>query len=1306
MHLDLATGYYSSIAVNPTNGNPAIAFNEAYEVSLNYAYYVGNGSGNCRLNTNWVCEVVEKNPLQRYGKYASLGFNASGQAMIGYRDENDAAVKYAIRDGGNSGCTGGDTDWSCEGVLTTGNVGYNVALAVDGNNKAGIAHKEEASDDLLYAYRVGGGGGSGCSDSDWTCVVVDTANNSGDGIDLAFDSSNKAGISYLDITSQTLRYAFNVGSDGTGCTGSTNAGTWYCETVASTTATGALVTAIAFDSSNYAAIAYYDAAGTDLEYALRNLGNSGCSDADWTCESIMTIDSVGSYPSLVFNGGIARIATLRTTGNDLIYTFRTPSASCDNANWTCEVVYSTNNSGYYNGLAFNGSNQAVISYLDSTDRDLMFAVRDSGNSNCADADWTCTDIEGNSMNVIKYVSLKYDNTNVPAVVYKEDTNDNLIYARYVGTGGTGCFDAAWTCETVYSTGNIGERPSLAFNSSGVAGISFYNTDTADLMYAFRTAGSGCADSDWTCETVNSTFDVGSYSSLAYDSSNKAGIGYFNETSDDLIYAYRVGGGGGSGCDDTDWTYCEALDTTDDQGRYVSLAFHPTTNDASGNDAAALSYKNDTADDLRYALRDGGNTGCGAGDADWTCINVHTTSDAGNYSSIAFNASNVATISFQNATASDLMYAINDGGGGGSDCTTTSWTCETVKSSGTTGLNTSLAHINGNAVIAYYDSTNGDAEYTRRVGSGSGSGCADTDWRCETIHNGDHNSGDDGVSIAISGGSNVGVAYTAFTSRGIMYTSFIDNTASSVGYTADNVIPTAQVTQATDGTGIMTVTFKIKDLDGNADTLNTFEYSVNGGSSWSAPTNGDTSQAIYISTAGDNWSTKAGANYSTATTLGAATAHSFKFNTKHANLTGLNSVDQSDVQVRFKANDGVVSSAFGVSENFSVDNLNPATLTQANIVSRPNAGNITVTVSASFTEGNPNTNQFYAQINNGGYGSATNGTSNTAAPSNQATTIAAVDGDDCVTDVKVVHTDDFGNAVTNENTSPSVSCVLPYTPVVPTVSSTGPNDIRVIINAHGSETGAVQYAVRARKDSVTKYLAANGTLADSEDWTLSASQPLTVTGLLSSSSYIFDVKARNPNDTANTETNFSGTATVLTQYDRPMSVKYDDHGSQNVNRRHESVNLNTELLQEVVQEKRAIDEKIIELVKEDPVPISRSDPFLGLTLTLSSDSRGIILQWKDPHFEEPKIVELYRNYAPVRTSLTLYQGLNFGDQTYLDTNVEPGKAYYYQVKALSQTNNFVSSAILGIKIPGNGNGYVPPSLVQDLLDALIGVINPF
>jgi len=146
-----------------------------------------------------------------------------------------------------------------------------------------------------------------------------------------------------------------------------------------------------------------------------------------------------------------------------------------------------------------------------------------------------------------------------------------------------------------------------------------------------------------------------------------------------------------------------------------------------------------------------------------------------------------------------------------------------------------------------------------------------------------------------------------------------------GYTADNVIPSAQISQATDGSGLITITWKARDGQSQNVTLKTFQYSTDGGSTWNAPTNGDASASLST-----NWNNNGGGGWTTATTFAAAAAHSFTFNTKHADVSGINGTDQSDIRVRFTLNDGGIdSSSPAISDSVRVDDLSPtSTITGA------------------------------------------------------------------------------------------------------------------------------------------------------------------------------------------------------------------------------------------------------------------------------------------------------------------------------------------------------------------------------------------
>ena len=163
-----------------------------------------------------------------------------------------------------------------------------------------------------------------------------------------------------------------------------------------------------------------------------------------------------------------------------------------------------------------------------------------------------------------------------------------------------------------------------------------------------------------------------------------------------------------------------------------------------------------------------------------------------------------------------------------------------------------------------------------------------------------------------------------------------------GYTEDNVIPTAQISQSTDGDGIITIRFKIKDSTNDPCTIHTFQYSADDGNNWDAPANGDDSESM-----SSGWKDNSGSNYSSAADFDSAEEHTFSFNTKHQDATGLDGEDQSDVRVRFTINDGTYDSSSPVtSESFRVDNLAPTTGTITIVDSDGYTNDATLTLEVS------------------------------------------------------------------------------------------------------------------------------------------------------------------------------------------------------------------------------------------------------------------------------------------------------------------------------------------------------------------------
>ncbi|MFA6322491.1 MAG: hypothetical protein WCX71_03350, partial [Candidatus Buchananbacteria bacterium] len=254
-------------------------------------------------------------------------------------------------------------------------------------------------------------------------------------------------------------------------------------------------------------------------------------------------------------------------------------------------------------------------------------------------------------------------------------------------------------------------------------------------------------------------------------------------------------------------------------------------------------------------------------------------------------------------------------------------------------------------------------------------------------------------------------------------------------------------------------------------------------------------------------------------------------------------NKSNMQVRVRAKDKFQNQgSYAISSNFSLDTLPPATLVQSDLKAQPNAGDTTVLIGGTFTEINPNINDFKVAINGADYGAATAGNSNTAAPANQVTAVgASLTGHDYISKVEIVHADDYGLSFANENLNPDVSYkyVKPYTPLAPTLSNPVTNRLDLLVNAAIGEASDLAYAIY--ETTQNKFVQSDGTLGNNAVWQVSGTASgqwghntgvvgqVRITGLSSPvANYIFKVKSRNPSDSAHaasSESAYSATAQI-------------------------------------------------------------------------------------------------------------------------------------------------------------------------------------
>jgi hypothetical protein len=215
---------------------------------------------------------------------------------------------------------------------------------------------------------------------------------------------------------------------------------------------------------------------------------------------------------------------------------------------------------------------------------LLFLALGGASASATDGpEWQFQIVDGSEVppyDVGQYSSIALDPQGIPHISYYDDVNGDLKYASQIAQGVDTADD--WKVETVDSSGDVGRYTSLAIDAYGIAHISYYDSSYGDLKYTRQLTETG-----WFSETVDLSGDVGKYSSLALDAGGNPHISYYDFDLKDLKYAFFDGSG---------WVLPEnPVDGSGDVdvGTHTSLAL-----DSSG--FPHISYIDNTLKALKYA----------------------------------------------------------------------------------------------------------------------------------------------------------------------------------------------------------------------------------------------------------------------------------------------------------------------------------------------------------------------------------------------------------------------------------------------------------------------------------------------------------------------------------------------------------------------------------------------------------------------------------------------------------------------------------------------------------------------------------
>ena len=309
---------------------------------------------------------------------------------------------------------------------------------------------------------------------------------------------------------------------------------------------------LALDARGNPVISYHDFDNRALK--LVKCGTADCSSGN----SIQTVDSagfVGFFTSLALDARGNPVISYYDLSNDALKLVHCGNADCSSGN-SIQTVDSAGFVGEHTSLVLDASGNPVISYYDNSNGALKLVK--CGNADCS---------SGNSIQTVDagdvgwYNSLVLDARGNPVISYYDSFNEAL---KLVHCGNADC-SSGNSIQTVDSAGDVGRYSSLVLDASGNPIISYYDFDNDDLKLVH--CGNADCSSGNSIQTVDSAGFVGTFTSLALDTSGNPVISYYGNAALKLVH-----------CGNADCSSGNSIQTVDSAGgEYTSLAL-----DASGN----------------------------------------------------------------------------------------------------------------------------------------------------------------------------------------------------------------------------------------------------------------------------------------------------------------------------------------------------------------------------------------------------------------------------------------------------------------------------------------------------------------------------------------------------------------------------------------------------------------------------------------------------------------------------------------------------------------------------------------------------
>jgi hypothetical protein len=356
-------------------------------------------------------------------------------------------------------------------------------------------------------------------------------------------------------------------------------------------------TDIAIGVDGFPIFSYFANLNSNSVLKVAHCGDASCTVSLASTSTVDSLNGAGAYSSLAIGSdGFPVIAYYATTTADLLFA-KCNNATCSSSNTS--ILDSTGIVGSNPSIVIGSDGFPVISYHDRTNQDLKIA--------------RCTDISCSSP-VISVVDSTNDNGYYSAIALGPDGNlvigyngdgvdcsyleCHLRFARYVGTGGTGCSSSAWSCVAVDSTGNVGRYVSLAIGTDGFPVMSYKDVTNGYLKFA-KCANLSC--SSVVTSTVDSASSLSGFlGSVAIGSDGYPAISYFDNT----IYTLRFAKCQNTSCSPTASSTANLPATSASYATFLDDAGY---NNVASSDNAYDSLSSATSSRLAYNFKKASTT---------------------------------------------------------------------------------------------------------------------------------------------------------------------------------------------------------------------------------------------------------------------------------------------------------------------------------------------------------------------------------------------------------------------------------------------------------------------------------------------------------------------------------------------------------------------------------------------------------------------------------------------------------------------------------------------------------------------------